>query len=105
MEGSGQIAAIMDRLRRNPPGKIGEAEVLRFRDYQEKKIMDMVTGEVFGTGLPKSNVLYFELPNDGWCCARPSGTEPKVKFYYTAVATSESDSRALLDAMIKQMTV
>ena len=100
VEGSGQIAAIMDRLRRNPPGKIGEAEVLRFRDYQEKKIMDMVTGEVFGTGLPKSNVLYFELPNDSWCCARPSGTEPKIKFYMGVTGKSLEDA----DRKLEQLT-
>ena len=100
VEGSGQIAAIMDRLRRNPPGKIGEAEVLRFRDYQEKKIMDMVTGEVFGTGLPKSNVLYFELPNDSWCCARPSGTEPKIKFYMGVTGKNLEDA----DRKLEQLT-
>ena len=100
LEGSEQIAKIMDRLRGNPPKKIGEAEVLRFRDYQEEKIMDMVTGEESGTGLPKSNVLYFELLEECWCCARPSGTEPKMKFYMGATGKSPEDA----DRKLKRLT-
>ena len=89
----------MDGLRRNPPKKIGEAEVLRFRDYQEEKIVDMITGEVFETGLPRSNVLYFELPNDSWCCARPSGTEPKIKFYMGVTGKSLEDADRKLEKL------
>ena len=65
----------------NPPKAFGERQVLKFRDYETDRLVDMVTGEEGKTGLPKSNVLYFELPDDAWCCARPSGTEPKIKFY------------------------
>lgn len=99
IEGSERIAEIMDRMRRKPPKKIGEAEVLRFRDYQEEKIVDMVTGEESGTGLPKSNVLYFELPQDCWCCARPSGTEPKIKFYMGVTGKSLEDAERKLEQL------
>lgn len=79
--GSKQIAEIMDKLRRNPPKNFGDLAVVSMRDYQCDKIVNLETGEETTTGLPKSNVLYFELTNDSWCCARPSGTEPKIKFY------------------------
>ena len=69
----------MEKLRRNPPKAFGGHQVLKFRDYQTDRIVDMATGEEGKTGLPKSNVLYFELPDDAWCCARPSGTEPMVR--------------------------
>lgn len=98
--GASQIAALMDKLRKNPPKAIGDAKVLKFRDYQEDRIVDMETGEETTTGLPKSNVLYFELPNNCWCCARPSGTEPKIKFYMGIVGTDLADA----DAKLAQLT-
>jgi len=94
VSGAKEIAALMDKLRTNPPKAIGDAKVLKFRDYQEDKIVDMETGAVSATGLPKSNVLYFELPNNCWCCARPSGAEPKIKFYMGVVGTSLEDANA-----------
>ena len=81
IDGSKQIAEIMDKLRSNPPKNFGDLEVVSMRDYQCDKIVNLKTGEETTTGLPKSNVLYFDLTNDSWCCARPSGTEPKIKFY------------------------
>ncbi len=81
IDGSKQIAEIMDKLRSNPPKNFGDLEVISMRDYQCDKIVNLKTGEETTTGLPKSNVLYFDLTNDSWCCARPSGTEPKIKFY------------------------
>jgi len=81
IDGSKQIAEIMDKLRNNPPKNFGDLEVVSIRDYQRDKIINLETGEETITGLPKSNVLYFDLTNDSWCCARPSGTEPKIKFY------------------------
>ena len=81
IDGSKQIAEIMDKLRNNPPKNFGDLEVVSIRDYQCDKIINLETGEETTTGLPKSNVLYFDLTNDSWCCARPSGTEPKIKFY------------------------
>ncbi len=100
IDGSKQIAAIMDKLRSNPPKFIGENKVLKFRDYQEDRIVDMETGAETVTGLPKSNVLYFELPNNCWCCARPSGTEPKIKFYMGVVGSSLEDA----DQKVVQLT-
>ena len=64
------------------------------RDYQADTIRDMETGEVTATGLPNSNVLYYELPDGAWVCVRPSGTEPKVKFYYGVKGTSLEDAAA-----------
>ena len=79
---------------------IGEAKVLKFRDYQTDRIVDMESGEETTTGLPKSNVLYFELPDNAWCCARPSGTEPKIKFYMGIVGKDLADA----DAKLAQLT-
>ena len=74
IDGSKQIAAIMDGLRKNPPKAFGDLSVVSMRDYESGKVLNPETGEESETGLPKSNVLYFDLTNDSWCCARPSGT-------------------------------
>ncbi len=103
IDGSKQIAAIMDKLRQNPPKAIGDAKVLRFRDYQEDRIVDMETGAQTTTGLPKSNVLYFELPNNCWCCARPSGTEPKIKFYMGVTGNNLDDAQVKLDQLTEDL--
>ena len=92
IDGSRQIAQIMDKLRENPPKAFGDLKVLKFRDYETDRIVDMETGAETTTGLPKSNVLYFVLPDDAWCCARPSGTEPKIKFYMGVKGTSLEDA-------------
>ena len=94
IDGAKQIDEIMNKLRQNPPKAFGELKVLKFRDYQNDIILDMGTGEKTPTGLPKSNVLYFELPGDFWCCARPSGTEPKIKFYMGVKGSSIEDANA-----------
>ena len=83
-----QIQEIMNRARNNAPEKLGDFDVLAVRDYKADTRKDMKTGEVTATGLPSSNVLYFELSNDAWCCVRPSGTEPKIKFYVGVKGTS-----------------
>ncbi|OYO51562.1 phosphoglucomutase, partial [Lachnotalea glycerini] len=80
-DGSKKIEAIINWLRSNTPKEIGQIKVVNFRDYQLDKITNVQTGQVTKTGLPKSNVLYFEMEEDAWCCVRPSGTEPKIKFY------------------------
>ncbi len=103
IDGSKQIAAIMDKFRTNPPKMIGDARVLKFRDYQEDRIVDMETGAETTTGLPKSNVLYFELPNNCWCCARPSGTEPKIKFYMGVVGDSLEDAQAKVEQLTEDL--
>ena len=81
IEGSKQIEEMMNKLRQNPPKQFGDLKVVEFRDYKSGKTMNNETGVEGETGLPESNVLYFDLTNDSWCCARPSGTEPKIKFY------------------------
>ena len=81
VDGAEKIKAILNNLRENPIEKLGDYKVLEFRDYAESTVKNMVTGEISKTDLPKSNVLYYELEKDAWCCVRPSGTEPKIKFY------------------------
>ena len=99
IDGTRQIAAIMDKLRNNPPKNFGELRVVEVRDYELDKATVMETGEVKPTGLPQSNVLYFELENDSWCCARPSGTEPKIKFYMGVKGTGLEDAQAKVEAL------
>ncbi len=92
IDGSKQIAEMMDKLRSNPPKSFGELTVKELRDYDRDVTTNMETGEQTPTGLPKSNVLYFDLTNDSWCCARPSGTEPKIKFYMGVKGTGLEDA-------------
>ena len=92
IEGAKEIAALMDRLRSNPPKSFGQWIVEEFRDYKTGETVNPQTGEKGKTGLPESNVLYFALNNDSWCCARPSGTEPKIKFYMGVKGTSLEDA-------------
>ena len=92
IEGLQKIQEILETLRKNPPMEVGGYKVLKARDYQADTIKDIATGEVTSTGLPASNVLYYELTDDAWLCVRPSGTEPKVKFYYGIKGTSLEDA-------------
>ena len=92
IEGLAKIQEILETLRKNPPAEIAGYKVLKARDYKADTIQDMQTGEVSSTGLPTSNVLYYDLSDDAWLCVRPSGTEPKVKFYYGIKGTSLSDA-------------
>jgi len=92
IEGLAKIQEILETLRKNPPTEIAGYKVLRARDYKADTIKNMETGEVTGTGLPSSNVLYYDLTDDAWLCVRPSGTEPKVKFYYGVKGTSLADA-------------
>ena len=92
IEGLQKIQEILETLRKNPPMEVGGYKVLKARDYQADTIKDIATGEVTPTGLPSSNVLYYELTDDAWLCVRPSGTEPKVKFYYGIKGTSLEDA-------------
>ena len=99
IDGAEQIKAIMERIRTNPPKEVGGLKVLEFRDYDRDEITDMTTGSKKPTGLPKSNVLYFNLENNSWCCVRPSGTEPKIKFYMGIKGNSLEDAEAKLAAL------
>ncbi len=94
IEGLAKIQNIMDTLRGNTPEKVGDYQVVSARDYQLDTVKDMATGEVKPTGLPASNVLYYDMNDGAWMCVRPSGTEPKIKFYYGVKGTSLEDADA-----------
>lgn len=94
IEGLAKIQEIMDHLRANTPEAIGPYQVLSARDYKLDTKKDMVTGEVTATGLPSSNVLYYDLPDNAWLCVRPSGTEPKIKLYFGVKGASMEDAEA-----------
>ncbi len=103
IEGLAKIQEILDTLRKNPPTEIAGYKVLKARDYMADTIKDMETGEVTATGLPSSNVLYYDMPDGAWLCVRPSGTEPKVKFYYGVKGTSLEDADEKSAAMGKEV--
>ncbi len=103
IDGSKQIAAIMDKLRNEPPKAFGALQVLEVRDYDCGVITNLASGQTRPTGLPKSNVLYFDLTNDSWCCARPSGTEPKIKFYMGVKGTSLADAQEKLNQLTAEL--
>ena len=103
IDGSKQIAEMMDKLRSNPPKSFGELEVKEFRDYDRNVTKNLITGEEGPTGLPKSNVLYFDLTNDSWCCARPSGTEPKIKFYMGVKGSSLADAQDKVEKLTEAL--
>jgi phosphoglucomutase len=84
----------MEKIRNNPPKAFGNLKVNEFRDYESGEVLDNRDGSKHGTGLPKSNVLYFDLTENSWCCARPSGTEPKIKFYMGVKGTDREDAAA-----------
>ena len=101
IEGLQKIQEIMNSLRQNPPTEFAGHKVTAVRDYKADTITDVATGTVKPTGLPNSNVLYYELTDDAWVCVRPSGTEPKVKFYYGVKGTSLADADEKSDIMGK----
>ncbi|MDO4439995.1 MAG: phospho-sugar mutase [Eubacteriales bacterium] len=103
IEGLAKIQEILETLRKNPPAEIAGYKVLKARDYKADTIKDMQTGEVSSTGLPSSNVLYYDLSDDAWLCVRPSGTEPKVKFYYGVKGVSLADADEKSASMGKEV--
>lgn len=103
IEGLAQIQTILENLRKNPPVEIGGYKVLSARDYKADTIVDMETKEVKATGLPSSNVLYYDLTDDAWVCVRPSGTEPKIKIYYGIKGTSIQDADEKSAALGKEL--
>lgn len=98
-DGAKKIASIMERIRKEVPQTIGGKRVTQFRDYQKEILMDYVKEEQKTTGLPKSNVLYFELEDGTWCCIRPSGTEPKIKFYIGIQGENELQAQKRIEEM------
>lgn len=101
IEGLEKIQEIMNELRTNPPKEFCGYKVESFRDYQADTITDIASGEVKPTGLPKSNVLYFDMSDKVWMCIRPSGTEPKIKFYFGVVGESLEDADKKSEEMAK----
>lgn len=101
-EGLAEIQGMLDKLRSNPPKEIGGYKVLETRDYDNNTVTK-ADGTVTETGLPKSNVLYFDLEDNAWCCARPSGTEPKIKFYMGVKGNSFDDADAKLEKLKNDM--
>lgn len=99
IDGAAKIQEIMDCMRREPKLSLGGFEVLAVRDYQADTRKDMKSGEVTAAGLPRSNVLYYELSENAWCCVRPSGTEPKIKFYFGVKGTSLADAEQKLERL------
>ena len=92
IEGLEKIQKIMEYFRNNTPAEFAGSKVISVRDYKADTIRDMASGEVKPTGLPSSNVLYYDLEDQAWLCVRPSGTEPKIKFYYGVKGTSLADA-------------
>lgn len=110
IEGQAKIKAVMETMRNHTPKTVGAYQVLSVRDYKLDIIKDMVTGETKPTGLPQSDVLYYDLSDDAWLCVRPSGTEPKIKFYYGIKGSSLEDAEEIsarlgeaVKAMVDQM--
>ena len=99
IEGLAKIQSIMETLRNNTPKEVGGYKVVSARDYKLDTIKDMASGEVKPTGLPSSNVLYYDLNDGAWICVRPSGTEPKIKFYYGIKGSSMEDADARSEAL------
>ena len=97
--GAEKIRKIMSSLRAESLTQIDTLKVLKVRDYEKNTITDLATGEVTESGLPQSNVLYYDLEDGAWACVRPSGTEPKIKLYYGIKGTSLDDADAKLEAL------
>lgn len=103
IDGAKEIQNIMERIRKEPPKEFAGLKVNEFRDYKADKAVNLSTGEEKKTGLPSSNVLYFDLENDSWCCVRPSGTEPKIKFYMGVKGSSLEDSEKKLEELKEEV--
>ena len=101
--GAEEINKIMNTMRNSIPEFIGKYKVLEYRDYKLNIIKNMVDNTETPTGLPNSNVLYYALENDAWCCVRPSGTEPKIKFYIGVKANTEEQATNELNELEKTM--
>lgn len=102
-DGAAEIQTMMAQKRANPPKTIGGLKVLAVRDYKEDMRKDLISGESTATGLPRSNVLYYELEDQAWCCIRPSGTEPKIKYYFGVKGTSIKDAGERLEQVKEDM--
>ena len=104
-DGLEKISQIMAEIRENPPKQVAGLEVIKVADYDNNTVKDLMTGTVSETGLPKSNVLVFDLQQDTWVAMRPSGTEPKIKFYFGTKAENVEVAEARLRQMENEMKV
>ena len=102
-QGAQEIKDMMTKMRKSSIDKIGEYKVLTFKDVEEDVVKDMTTGKISKTGLPKSNVLYYALENESWCCIRPSGTEPKIKLYMGVKADTDKEASEKLEDLKQSM--
>ena len=102
-DGAKRINEILDNLRKDPPTELAGYKVVKTRDYENDIVKDLATGETTTTGLPKSNVLYFDMTDDAWFCVRPSGTEPKIKFYAGIKGSSLEDADEKLAKVLTEL--
>ena len=102
-QGAKEIQEMMTKMRNTEVKKIGKYKLLTFKDVEKDIVKNMETGETTKTGLPQSNVLYYELEDDAWCCVRPSGTEPKIKLYMGVKGTSKQDAEQKIQELEKAM--
>ena len=105
VDGPAKMAALLDGMRSETPDELGGVKVGTFGDYQAQTFLDVASGEKTTTGLPKSNMLCFKLENGDVVIVRPSGTEPKVKFYFLVIARDESEADTRIDAYRKTLNV
>lgn len=103
-DGAAAIKAMMEKMRNEPVTKLGDYKALALRDYKSGIRKDMESGQESRLSLPESNVLYYELSDGAWCCVRPSGTEPKIKFYMGVKGESVADADKKLEELKSAMT-
>ena len=103
VSGAEDIKKMMENIRTNPPTKLGKYDVLEFRDYKVGTVKNLKTLETKSTNLPQSNVLYFDLSDNAWCCVRPSGTEPKIKFYIGVREDYNEKAQSSLDKLEEEV--
>ncbi len=103
IEGAEKIKSMLEDFRNNPLKEISEYKVESMRDYSTGKIFNYIDGKEYDTDLPKSNVIYYDLEDSAWCCVRPSGTEPKIKFYVGVKGNSMEDAELKLQKLEEEV--
>lgn len=104
IEGAEKIKSMLEDFRKNPLKEISNYKVEAMRDYNTGKIFNYIDGKEYNTNLPKSNVLYYDLENSAWCCVRPSGTEPKIKFYVGVKGNTEEEAENKLQVLKEEIS-